>query len=138
MEYVTVATISFGLLLIVIKIASPTISPIAGNLVFTTIAALLQMGVLAFYKINKMPLMVLKKGLILSASGGVLLGIYTVSLFLSLTHMPISKVAPIVYSGGIVIAVCFGVIFLGESVVWQKGIGIFLVVLGIALTFGYS
>ena len=135
MGYLTAATVSFGLTLILIKVASLKASPILSNLVFTGVAAIVQLGVFFYYKAKEAAIYATPGGLGLSAIGGLLLGIYTVTLFISFSQVPISKASPIVYAGGILIASCVGMLWLNETVNWQKLVGVALLMFGLFFVF---
>src|ERR1035438_293536 len=131
MAYLIMATIGFGLTLVFIKLSSLRGSPIVSNLVFTGIAAIVQLSVLLFYKLKGTPLPVTAAGLLFSGFGGLCLGIYTVTLFLAFSQIPVSKASPIIYAGGIVLASSFGMLLLGEGVSWQKLVGTTLLIVSL-------
>ena len=135
MGYLTIATVSFGMTLIFIKLASLKTSPIVSNLMFTAIAIVVQLTVFFYYKLKGSPLLVTGHGLALSAIGGLFLGAYTVTLFLTFSQIPISKASPIVYAGAIILASCFGILFLHEGISWQKLVGFPLLVAGLFFVF---
>ena len=135
MGYLTVATIGFGLTLVFIKLSSVRASPIVNNLIFTGVAAIVQLSVFFFYKLKGAPLTVTARGLSFSALGGLCLGIYTVMLFLTFSQIPVSKASPVIYSGAILLASGFGMLLLGEGVSWQKLVGITLLIVSLFLVF---
>ena len=135
MGYLTAATLSFGVTLILIKLASLKASPIISNLVFTAVAAIVQLSVFFYFKLKGVTISATTSGLILSAIGGLFLGIYTIALFLTFSKMPITKASPVVYAGAILLATCFGMIWLNEIINWQKFVGLVLLVVGLFFVF---
>lgn len=129
------ATIGFGLTLVFIKVSTLRASPIVSNVVFTGVAAIVQLSVFLFYKLKGTPLPVTAAGLLFSGFGGLCLGIYTVTLFLTFSQIPISKASPVIYSGAILLASGFGMLLLGEGVSWQKLVGITLLIVSLFLVF---
>src|ERR1035438_6118350 len=123
MGYLAGTTIGFALTLIFIKLASVKGSPIVNNLIFTAVAATVQLAVFLYYRFKGTPLPITGEGLILSAIGGLFLGIYTVALFLTFSEIPVSKASPVIYAGAILLASCFGIFFLHEGISWQRFIG---------------
>jgi drug/metabolite transporter (DMT)-like permease len=135
MGYLAGTTIGFALTLIFIKLSSVKVSPIIGNLIFTATAAGVQLAVFLYYKLKGAPLSVTSDGLILSAIGGLFLGIYTVSLFLTFSEIPVSKASPIIYAGAILLASCFGIFLLHEGITWHKLVGFGLLIAGLFFVF---
>jgi len=135
MGYLAGTTIGFALTLIFIKLASVKSSPIVSNLIFTAVAATVQFTVFLYYKFKGAPLSITTEGLTLSAIGGLFLGIYTITLFLTFSEIPISKASPVIYAGAILLASCFGILCLHEAMSWQKIVGLALLITGLFFVF---
>ncbi|MEI8062369.1 MAG: EamA family transporter [bacterium] len=135
MIYVILSTLLFGLTLFFIKLSAVKISPLIGSAVFGASSLIIQMIVIFVSKYQGNKFNITAEGVRISIFGGVILGAYTVLLFLAFSKMGITKVTPTVYVGAILISSLLGILFLGEKMNYINMIGIFLALSGLTLLF---
>jgi len=116
-------------------VSTPKLHPLLGTILFPIFAAIVQLAVIFYAKHRGVRLFATPQGIRVAAVGGLFLGLYTVFVYMSLARLPVSKVSPVVYIGGVLISVLFGIVFLKESLSWVNIIGIVLSALGLTLVF---
>jgi uncharacterized membrane protein len=135
MLYVILSTLFFGIAIFLIKVSATQISPLVANLFFALTQLVVQVIVLVVARSRGMLVHVTSSGVKTAVLGGVLIGFYTLFLFLSFSKLDITKVTPIVYAGGILISSVLGLLFLNETMTFWNISGLMLILAGIFLIF---
>ena len=139
MLYAMCAAAFFALTLLMIKLSTIEIYPPLANFLFSAVATCFQFIFLIFLvrtkQIGALPNF---RTILIPLVGGGFLALYSLFTFLALSQIPIWKASPVIYSGGVLVAVLLGIAFLKESPGWVQMIGIALGIASIVLLFYQS
>ncbi|MBC6989901.1 MULTISPECIES: EamA family transporter [Hymenobacter] len=117
-----------------IKLASGYIPAAVGAVVLQIVAAGLGAAWLLKLKLQGQPLPVTSKGLLLAALAGAGVGLAEILTFVVFSRgVPSSVGTPVLVGGSVLLTAALGLVLLRESLTWPQGVGLVLIVVGIAL-----
>ncbi len=136
MNWLYLAAISaffYGLYNVLIKLSSGSIHQMVGAVALQIVAALLGIAALIILKLLGHPLTASKQGFLLSACAGLAVGVAEILTFYLFSKGVSASVGiPVIVGGTVVAGSALGVLVLGERLGLVQGLGVLLVIAGIA------